>query len=205
MLVCWSRMISKISDKIQHSTWEVTLMTQKLKFVSWLDRSHLQALCAGIYLHWKKCDSDNHPAAVTPSYRQLRARRALLLLKDVPLRTRRALSPQTLYSNSALLVLNRTSLNIDSALLALNRRHNSNSKTPRKVVFHKMEWDCGITCRALVLLWCCVYWKCRIDTVKPCYNEDLGTTIKPPFYIRSLYIRYGWRKQRRIKSQDQQN
>ena len=40
------------------------------------------------------------------TYRQLRARRALLQIKDVPLRTRRALSPYTLYSNSALLVLN---------------------------------------------------------------------------------------------------
>ena len=44
----------------------------------------------------------------------MRARRALSLFKDVPLRTRRALS---------LLVLNVTSLNSDSALLALNWRH----------------------------------------------------------------------------------
>ena len=53
---------------------------------------------------------------------QFRARRALSLFKDVPLKTRRALSPQTLSSNSSLLVLNRTTVNIDSALLALNRR-----------------------------------------------------------------------------------
>ena len=39
------------------------------------------------------------------------------------LRTRRALSPWTLYSDSALLVLNGTSLNIYTALLALNWRH----------------------------------------------------------------------------------
>ena len=57
------------------------------------------------------------------TYCQLRARRALLLFKDDLLRTRRALSPYTLYSNSALLVLNGTSLNIDSALLALNWRY----------------------------------------------------------------------------------
>ena len=45
----------------------------------------------------------------------------LSLFKDVPLRTRWALSPKNMYSDSALLVLNRTSLNIDSALLVLNR------------------------------------------------------------------------------------
>ena len=51
---------------------------------------------------------------------QLRTRRALLQIKDVPLRTRRALLPLTLYSNSALLVLNGTSLSCNNALLALN-------------------------------------------------------------------------------------
>ena len=54
------------------------------------------------------------------TYRQLRARRALLQIKDVPLRTRRGLLPLTLYSNSAFLVLNRTSLSCNNALLALN-------------------------------------------------------------------------------------
>ena len=44
-------------------------------------------------------------------YHQLRARRALSLFKDVPLRTRRALSLYKVYGDSALLVLNRTSLN----------------------------------------------------------------------------------------------
>ena len=55
------------------------------------------------------------------AYCQLRVRRALPLFIDVPLRTRRVLSPQTLYSDNALLVLNGTSLDIDtdSALLAL--------------------------------------------------------------------------------------
>ena len=67
-------------------------------------------------------NSGNNP--VHSSYRQLRTRRALMLLNDVPwLRTRRVLSPKTLYSNSALLVLCRTSLNINNALLALNRRY----------------------------------------------------------------------------------
>ena len=53
-------------------------------------------------------------------YRQVRARRALLQINDVPLRTRRALLPLTLYSDSALLVLNGTSLSCNNTLLALN-------------------------------------------------------------------------------------
>ena len=56
-------------------------------------------------------------------YHQLRARRAILLFKYVPLRTRRVLSPWSLHTYTAFLVLNGTSLNIDSALLALNRRY----------------------------------------------------------------------------------
>ena len=44
----------------------------------------------------------------------------LSLSKDVPLRTRRALSPYILYSDSALLVLNEMSLNCNNTLLALN-------------------------------------------------------------------------------------
>ena len=43
-----------------------------------------------------------------------------MLFNDVPLSTRMALSPQTLYSDSTVLVLNGTSLNIENALLALN-------------------------------------------------------------------------------------
>ena len=55
-------------------------------------------------------------------YRRLRARRALLQLKDVPLRTRRALSLYKVVGDSALLVLNGTSLSCNNALLALNWR-----------------------------------------------------------------------------------
>ena len=52
---------------------------------------------------------------------QLRTRRALLQSKDVPLRTRRELKTvQSLDGDSALLALNRTSLNRNNALLALN-------------------------------------------------------------------------------------
>ena len=53
-------------------------------------------------------------------YRQLRARRALLQFKDVPLSTRRALLLYKVYSDSALLVLNGTFLVCNNALLALN-------------------------------------------------------------------------------------
>ena len=53
-------------------------------------------------------------------YRQMRARRALLQLKEVPLRTRRALLLYKVYGDSALLVLNGTSLICNNALLALN-------------------------------------------------------------------------------------
>ena len=49
-----------------------------------------------------------------------RARRALSIFKDIPLRTRRVLSLYKVYGDSALLVLNRTSLKSDSALLTLN-------------------------------------------------------------------------------------
>ena len=44
---------------------------------------------------------DSFHCGESPSYRQLSARRALLQVKDVPLRTRRGLSPYTLYSDSA--------------------------------------------------------------------------------------------------------
>ena len=42
--------------------------------------------------------------------------------KDVQLKTRRALSPYKVYGDSALLVLEGTSLNSANVLLALNRR-----------------------------------------------------------------------------------
>ena len=53
-------------------------------------------------------------------YRQLRARRALSLFNDVPLRTRSALSLCKVNGDSALLALNGTALNSDNALLALS-------------------------------------------------------------------------------------
>ena len=46
-----------------------------------------------------------------------------MLFRDVPLRTRRALSLFKVYGDSALLVLNGTSFNSINALLALNRRY----------------------------------------------------------------------------------
>ena len=49
-----------------------------------------------------------------------RVRRALLLFKDVLLRTRRALLLYKVYGDSALLVLKGTSLNCNNSLLAVN-------------------------------------------------------------------------------------
>ena len=53
-------------------------------------------------------------------YCQLRARRALLIFNDVPLRSRRVLSLYKVYGDSALLVLNGTLMNSVNALLVLN-------------------------------------------------------------------------------------
>ena len=74
-------------------------------------KSHMQKKFNGDLEHLQMCHT---------TFRQLRARRAVSLFKDVPLRTIRALSPLTLYSDSALLVRNITSLNIYSALLVRN-------------------------------------------------------------------------------------
>ena len=71
------------------------------------------ALCS-LYTRWEPTLS---------TCRQLRARRALLQSKDVPLRTRRAPSLYKVYGDNALLVLNRTSLNCNNALLAPNWRY----------------------------------------------------------------------------------
>ena len=74
-------------------------------------------------------------------YRQLRARRALSQFRDVPLRTRRALSPLcTLYSDSALLGLNGTSVNINSALLALSWRYMLPSRAKREAFSYQTEF-----------------------------------------------------------------
>ena len=76
-------------------------------------------VCCGGFLLSRYCDSYLLHQSYT-LYRQLRARRALLQLKDVPLRTRRALLLYKVNGNSALLVLNGTSLICNSALLALS-------------------------------------------------------------------------------------
>ena len=53
---------------------------------------------------------------------QFQARRALMLFKNVLLRTRKALLVYKVYGNNTLLVLNEISLNSVNALLALSRR-----------------------------------------------------------------------------------
>ena len=77
---------------------------------------NIQHTCLAEFAHDLICNPSNFQNI----YRQLRARRGLLQIKDVPLRTRRALLPLTLYSDSALLVLNGTSLSCNNTLLALN-------------------------------------------------------------------------------------
>ena len=77
---------------------------------NWLKEVHL-------YQQWGERRTYNWKM---PINRQLRARRALLQLKDVPLRTRRALLLYKVNGNSALLVLKGTSLSCDNALLTLN-------------------------------------------------------------------------------------
>ena len=56
-------------------------------------------------------------------YCQLRARKALMLVKDVLLRTRRVLSLYKVYGDIAPLVLNGTLLNTFNVLLALSRQY----------------------------------------------------------------------------------
>ena len=56
--------------------------------------------------------------------RHLRARMALSLFNDVPLRTTKAHSLYKVYCNSALLVINEPYLNSINALLVLSRRTN---------------------------------------------------------------------------------
>ena len=84
----------------------------------WFSTEHLWIMIAPFWL-----SPDDIYSSVLQSNGQLRPRRALLQIKDVPLRTRRALL--TLYSTSALLVLNGTSLSCNNALLALNWRYSN--------------------------------------------------------------------------------
>ena len=50
----------------------------------------------------------------------IESQKGVSIFKDVPFRTRKALSLYKVYGDSALLVLNRTSLNSASTLLTLN-------------------------------------------------------------------------------------
>ena len=74
-----------------------------------LETINLIVLFISIVFHFHTVSENNviilSMCLLYSAYRQLRTRRALMQLKDVPLRTRRALLPLTLYSNSALLVL----------------------------------------------------------------------------------------------------
>ena len=82
---------------------------------------HLTACCYWSYC-WYSCRSVGYSHTMkkcTGIYHQLRVRRALLQFIHVLLRTKRALPLFKVYGGSAL-VFNRTSLNCNNALLALN-------------------------------------------------------------------------------------
>ena len=104
-----------------------------------------------------------------------RARRALMLFNDVPMRTRRVLSLYKVYGNNTLLVLNWTSLNslnavtiIVTIITAVTIIVTADNGLP--AVFH-----CNI-----FLLLC---------TVEPHYNEVLGTMKITLLFQVSHYIR----------------
>ena len=93
-------------------------------WVSW----HISSMIH-LYAHSKtQIDQQNYPkekevevCKYIATYRQLRAKKALMNIQRCrSLRTRQVLSLNNVYGNSALLVLNGTSLNSDSALLVLN-------------------------------------------------------------------------------------
>ena len=87
--------------------------------------------------------SNHNLMTVLAIYHWLGTRKALTQLKDVLLRTRRVLSPQTLYSSSTLLVFNGTSLNSDNALLALNSWYSSLHRERDTNNFHlQLPADC---------------------------------------------------------------
>ena len=105
--------------------WSLTNL-QTLRRKAWTDIYNcikLQLWGGGLWIcfsHqlWNACGKRTQDLG--SKYRQLRARRALLLFKDVTLRTRRVLWLYKVYSDSALLVLNETLLNSVNALLALS-------------------------------------------------------------------------------------
>ena len=59
----------------------------------------------------------------------VKSEKDIMLLNDVPLRTRRVLSLYKVYGNSALLVLNRTSMNSVNTLLALSRQYEESKES----------------------------------------------------------------------------
>ena len=99
----------------------------------------------------------------------------ITIFKDVPLRTRRALSPETLYSDSTLLVLNGTSWDIDSALLALNWRHwDMESDLLTEVCNTKMNQNSLITARSE-------------DRIPVCTQQS-GSWLLQPKYPRPIFF-----------------
>ena len=104
--------------------------------------------------HTHKCRNEQKfDMTFRHAYSQLRARRALSLYNDVPLRTRRALSLHKVYGNSALLVLNGISLNrvTVNALLVLNGTSLNSVTVNALLVFNGTSLN-SVTVNALLVL-----------------------------------------------------
>ena len=112
----------------EHSNKKVPLCQTKKKVyvVSWEPEGHYQhsnLFCwelEGPYQHSHICSIENQKGTINIQICSVENQKGII--KYVPLRTRRPLSLYKVYGNSALLVLNGTSLNSDSTLLALNWR-----------------------------------------------------------------------------------
>ena len=137
--------------------------------------SYLFGLQNGKYVNnflLRNCPDKHQEWIQVSTFRQLRARRALLQCKDDPLRARRALSLYKVYGSSALLVLNGTSLNCSNALLALNWRF-------VKSLSHQIhiQWLCW-TWNA----WCC-------GIVKLTFQLTMLSTV----FNRASELKYTWK------------
>ena len=111
-------------------------------FVSWFWKLFMTLWKREEDAHWKGGYGgewqESHGRWKEQIVRTLRARTALLQLKDVPLRTRRALLLYKVNCDSALLVLNGTSLICNSALLALSWQ---NERVLQEIGVEREYWE----------------------------------------------------------------
>ena len=108
VMVLWSTLLWFMNGVVKEWGWFVNKLHHSICYV------HLK-ICTKIHISfqaWRTYECKD-------TYCQLRARslKGITLFKDLPLRTRRALSLYKVYRDSGLLVLNRTLLNSINALL----------------------------------------------------------------------------------------